>query len=351
MQKKRNETKATLLVELLTEELPPKSLALLGKVFADEVANGLVQYQLKQPGADWKGFCTPRRLAVLVPGVSSTGEDRSNEVTGPSAKAPPEAVAGFARKQGVQVTELEQRETPKGLVYVARTTAKGASLDEVLEIVVKEAIRKLPIAKTMRWGAGEAQFVRPVHGLVMMHGTRVVPGEVLGLESGDRTAGHRFLGKSPIVLESADEYEASLAKEGKVVADFAVRRAQIERELQAEAKKQKASLGRYEDLLDEVAALVEHPTVYVGGFEESFLQVPQECLILTMRQNQKYFPLFGQGGKLLARFLIVSNMQVRDPRHIVSGNERVVRPRLEDARFFFNQDRKTRLEDRVAQLA
>ena len=351
MQKKRNETKATLLVELLTEELPPKSLALLGKVFADEVANGLVQYQLKQPGADWKGFCTPRRLAVLVPGVSSTGEDRSNEVTGPSAKAPPEAVAGFARKQGVQVTELEQRETPKGLVYVARTTAKGASLDEVLEIVVKEAIRKLPIAKTMRWGAGEAQFVRPVHGLVMMHGTRVVPGEVLGLESGDRTAGHRFLGKSPIVLESADEYEASLAKEGKVVADFAVRRAQIERELQAEAKKQKASLGRYEDLLDEVAALVEHPTVYVGGFEESFLQVPQECLILTMRQNQKYFPLFGQGGKLLARFLIVSNMDVRDPRHIVSGNERVVRPRLEDARFFFDQDRKTRLEDRVPQLA
>jgi len=351
MQKKRNEAKATLLVELLTEELPPKSLSLLGKVFADEVANGLIQYQLKQPGADWKGFCTPRRLAVLVPGVSSTGEDRSNEVTGPSAKAPPEAVAGFARKQGVQVTALEQRETPKGLVYVARTLAKGASLDDVLEIVVKEAIRKLPIAKTMRWGDGEAQFVRPVHGLVMMHGSRVVPGEVLGLKSGSRTAGHRFLGKSPILLKDADDYEASLAKEGKVVADFGARRAQIEEQLQAEAKKQKASLGRYEDLLDEVTALVEQPAVYVGTFEETFLQVPQECLILTMRQNQKYFPLFGAGGKLLARFLIVSNMQVRDPRHIVSGNERVVRPRLEDARFFFDQDRKLRLETRVPQLA
>ena len=351
MQKKRTEGKATLLVELLTEELPPKSLSLLGKAFADEVANGLIQYQLKQRVPDWKGFCTPRRLAVLVPDVLSTGEDRSNEVTGPSAKAPPEAVAGFARKQGVQVTELVQRATPKGLVYVARTTAKGASLDDVLEIVVKEAIRKLPIAKTMRWGDGDAHFVRPVHGLVMMHGSRVVPGEVLGLESGSRTAGHRFLGKSPIVLKSADDYEASLAKDGKVVADFATRRAQIERQLQAEAKKQKASLGRHEDLLDEVTALVEQPTVYAGTFEETFLQVPQECLILTMRQNQKYFPLFGAGGKLLPRFLIVSNMDVRDPRHIVSGNERVVRPRLEDARFFFEQDRKVRLETRVPQLA
>jgi len=351
MQKKRNEAKATLLVELLTEELPPKSLSLLGKVFADEVANGLIQYQLKQQSKDWKAFCTPRRLAVLVPDVLSSGEDRSNDVSGPSVKAPPEAVAGFARKQGVQVTALEQRETPKGLVYVARTTAKGASLDEVLEIVVKEAIRKLPIAKTMRWGAGEAQFVRPVHGLVMLHGERVVPGEVLALKSGNRTAGHRFLGKTPIILKSADDYEASLAKDGKVIADFAARRAQIERELQAEAKKQKASLGRYEDLLDEVAALVEQPSVYVGTFEETFLQVPQECLILTMRQNQKYFPLFGPAGKLLARFLIVSNMDVRDPRHIVSGNERVVRPRLEDARFFFDQDRKVRLETRAQQLA
>jgi glycyl-tRNA synthetase beta chain len=351
MQKKRNEAKAAVLVELLTEELPPKSLSLLGKVFADEVANGLIQYQLKQPGADWKGFSTPRRLAVLVPDVLASGEDRSNEVAGPSAKAPPEAVAGFARKQGVQVTELVQRETPKGLVYVARTTAKGASLDDVLEIVVKEAVRKLPIAKTMRWGEGDAHFVRPVHGLVMMHGSRVVPGEVLGLESGNRTAGHRFLGKAEIALKSADEYEAKLEKEGKVIADFVARRSAIEDALKGEAKKQKASLGQYQDLLDEVTALVELPAIYTGTFPEEFLSVPQECLILTMRQNQKYFPLFGAGGKLLPRFLIVSNMEVRDPRHIVGGNERVVRPRLQDARFFFDQDRKTRLEDRVQQLA
>jgi glycyl-tRNA synthetase beta chain len=184
----------------------------------------------------------------------------------------------------------------------------------------------------------------------MLHGTRPVAGGVLGLRASNRTRGHRFLAEGDIEIRSADDYERQLRDEGRVVADFAARRALIDDALQAAAKRESASLGTYQDLLDEVTALVEHPTVYVGGFEASFLDVPQECLILTMRQNQKYFPLFAEGGKLLPKFLIVSNMQVADPRHIVGGNERVVRPRLEDARFFYNQDRRTRLEARVPLL-
>ncbi|HVJ10424.1 MAG TPA: glycine--tRNA ligase subunit beta, partial [Burkholderiales bacterium] len=225
----------------------------------------------------------------------------------------------------------------------------GVSLDAVLPGIIETAIKKLPIAKVMRWGDGDAQFVRPVHGLVMLHGKKVVPGSVLGLRSGDRTRGHRFMGKGEISLTSADEYETALARE-HVVASFEARKSEIEKQLQAVAAREKGSLGEYRDLLDEVTALIEHPSVYVGTFDASFLTVPQECLILTMRQNQKYFPLFGAQGKLLPKFLIVSNMQVADPRHIIGGNQRVVRPRLEDARFFYDQDRKTRLEARVPQL-
>jgi glycyl-tRNA synthetase beta chain len=342
----------SLLVELLTEELPPKSLALLGQIFADEVFNSLVRHQLKQRDlAGRRIFASPRRLATCVPKVLAAAQDRSSEVPGPSVQAPPEAVAGFARKNGVAVSALEQRDTPKGGIYVARVTLKGVALDAMLAEIIDEALKKLPIPKTMRWGDGDARFARPVHGLVMLHGSRVVPGRVLGLDSGNLTQGHRFLGKSPILLRHADEYETKLRKDGWVIADFAARREAIERQLQAEATRQKADLGGYRDLLDEVTALVEYPQVYAGSFDASFLEMPQECLTLTMRQNQKYFPLFDAAGKLLPRFLIVSNMKVADPRPIVAGNERVVRPRLEDARFFYNQDRKIRLEARVPQLA
>ncbi|HMH19718.1 MAG TPA: glycine--tRNA ligase subunit beta, partial [Burkholderiales bacterium] len=239
----------------------------------------------------------------------------------------------------------------KGEIYVAHVTVKGQALADALAAKVEAALKSLPVPKLMRWGSGDAQFVRPVHGLVMLHGSRVVPGKALGLESGNRTRGHRFMGVAEIVLGSAEEYEKKLLDEGKVLADFGKRKAEIDRQLLVEAKKQSASLGEYQVLLDEVAALVEHPSVYVGEFDKMFLEVPQECLILTMRQNQKYFPLFDARGRLLPKFLIVSNMQVADPRHIISGNQRVVRPRLEDARFFFNQDRKQRLEERIPPLA
>ncbi|MBW8906259.1 MAG: glycine--tRNA ligase subunit beta, partial [Betaproteobacteria bacterium] len=276
---------------------------------------------------------------------------RESEVAGPSASAPEQAIAGFARKHGVAVPELGRRDTPKGPVVVARVKAKGAVLGEMLAAQVDAALKGLPIAKLMRWGAGDAQFVRPVHGLVMLHGEEVVPGEVLGLRSGRITTGHRFLGERSITLARADEYEARLQTAGRVVASFAARRGEIDRQLKTAALGEKGSLGGYADLLDEVTALVEFPQVYAGGFAAAFLEVPAECLILTMRQNQKYFPLFDEQGRLLPRFLIVSNMVAADPRHIIGGNERVVRPRLEDARFFYNQDRKTRLDARVPQLA
>jgi glycyl-tRNA synthetase beta chain len=341
----------TLLVEILTEELPPKSLRALSEAFANRLCADLVKAQLLRDAGAKRIFATPRRLAVLIPNVLSKGQDREAEVTGPSAKAPAQAIEGFAKKHGVSVQSLERRTTPKGEVVVARAKTKGAALGEMLATLVQDALKGLPIPKVMRWGSGEAQFVRPVHGLVMLHGAKVVPGKVLGLESGNRTRGHRFMGKGEIALGTADEYEAKLRDEGSVVADFGARRAEIERQLKAAAGQEKAALGTFEDLLDEVTALVEYPCVYAGGFEASFLEVPAECLILTMRQNQKYFPLFDAAGKLLPRFLIVSNMKIADPRHIVGGNERVVRPRLEDARFFYNQDRKTRLEERVPLLA
>jgi len=352
---------ATLLIELRTEELPPKSLELLGDTFGQEIVAALARQQLTRSGAnDARVFATPRRLGVAVPRVLAAAADQEREVMGPSVKVgldangtPTPALAGFARKNSVAVGSLEQRDSPKGKVFVARVTITGNTLESVLAGIVGDALKKLPIPKLMRWGDAEAEFVRPVHGLVMMHGERVVAGDVLGLASCNRTRGHRFMGKrdEDIVIGNADAYEAQLRDEGMVIADFAARRAVIEGLLKAEAARLGAALGSHDDLLDEVTALVEHPSVYVGEFDRQFLGVPPECLILTMRQNQKYFPLFDTTGKLTPRFLIVANIRVADPQHIVRGNQRVVRPRLEDARFFYNQDRKVRLESRVPQLA
>jgi glycyl-tRNA synthetase beta chain len=347
----------TLLVELLTEELPPKALKILGEAFAQGLVGNLKQRGLLSDGSRAQAFATPRRLAASITNVLAQGPDKSVEIMGPNVKValdsegkPTQALLGFARKQGIDVSQLERQSTAKGDVYVYRTLAKGGHLNTGLDLDVQDAVRKLPVPKIMRWAEGDAEFVRPVHRLVMMHGKNVVPGTVLGIEAGNLTEGHRFMGVASIRLSRADGYESMLRK-SSVIADFAARRTETDRQLQAEAKRQGASLGDYEELLDEVTALVELPAVYTCGFEASFLDVPQECLILTMRQNQKYFPLFARNGKLLPKFLVVSNMRVKDPRAIVSGNERVVRPRLEDARFFYDQDRKIRLEARVPQLA
>ena len=342
---------ATLLVEVLTEELPPKSLRALSEAFAERALDALAKAALADAKAALTVYATPRRLAFTIARVADKAAGREMEITGPAAKAPAVALEGFARKHGLKVEQLERRDTPKGTVVVARVQVKGAVLDEALAPLLEDALKGLPIPKLMRWGAGDAQFVRPVHGLLALHGTRVVPTTVLGLSAGRRTAGHRFLGERALELKSADEYASRLEQQGSVIASFAARRAEIDRQLKEAAIPERASLGGYADLLDEVTALVEYPQVYAGGYDAGFLEVPAECLILTMRQNQKYFPLFDDAGKLLPRFLIVSNMRAADPRHIIAGNERVVRPRLEDARFFYNQDRKVRLESRVPQLA
>lgn len=340
---------STLLIELQTEELPPKSLQKLGDAFADQVVAEIVRNRLKTRDPKKRVFATPRRLGVLIQEVEEQGTESHHSIDGPLSSNE-RAVEGFARKNKVAPESLERRQTEKGEIVVANFSLPGVSLDTVLPTIVEGALKKLPVSKMMRWGSGDSQFVRPVHGLVMLHGTRIVPGTVLGVTSGNKTRGHRFMGKSDITLASADGYEKQLLDEGMVVADFSARKAAIDAALQAEAKRQGGSLGDYAALLDEVAALVEHPSVYVGEFDRAFLEVPQECLILTMRQNQKYFPLFDAAGRLQPKFLIVSNMQVADPRHIIGGNQRVVRPRLEDARFFYNQDRKQRLEERVPLL-
>jgi glycyl-tRNA synthetase beta chain len=338
-----------LLVELLTEELPPKSLKSLAKAFGDGLARELRQDGFLTGESSTRLFATPRRFAVLISGVLEQSPEKPIEFAGPPITAPQQAISGFAKKNGVSVEDLIQIDGPKGKIFAYRTMIRSKDLGTNLDLKVQEALKALPIPKVMRWGAGEAQFVRPVHGLVMLHGKKVVPGTVLGLQSGNRTRGHRFMGKGEVVLAAAGEYEKTLLDQ-YVIADFERRKKEIETALQSAAGKEKGSLGEYESLLDEVTALVEHPSVYVGSFDASFLAVPQECLILTMRQNQKYFPLFDAGGKLLPKFLIVSNMNLADPRHIVGGNQRVVRPRLEDARFFYDQDRKVRLEARVPQL-
>jgi glycyl-tRNA synthetase beta chain len=349
---------ATLLVELLTEELPPKSLARLGKTLCEVLTDDLRNDGFLEKLSKARWYATPRRLALSISNVREVTPDSETFVKGPPVRSaldtdgkPTKALIGFAKKYGVAIERLERSNDGKQEVFVHRDMAKGRHLDATLAIKVASALGDLPIAKLMRWGDGDAQFVRPVHGLVMLHGARVIPGTVLGLASGRVTHGHRFLGASSIALENADDYERRLLEDGRVVADFAARRAEIEGMLQAEAGREDAMLGEHAGLLDEVTALVELPTVYLGRFDPAFLDVPQECLILTMRQNQKYFPLFDAAGRLLPKFLIVSNMRVDDARHIVGGNERVVRARLEDARFFYDQDRKTRLEARVPQLA
>jgi glycyl-tRNA synthetase beta chain len=342
----------TLLVELLTEELPPKALSGLARIFADEVFNGLVQHQLKlRDSTGRQVFATPRRLATLLPDVLLTAPDRHSEVSGPSVKAPADAVAGFARKHGVPVSDLEQRETPKGNVYVARVHSKGARLDAVLAGILNEALRRLPVPKAMRWGSGEAQFVRPVHGLVVLHGTKALKltDSVIGFAGGtNRTLGHRFLGKPQVLVRNAADYESILERDGRVIAGFERRRDRIRKAL--EGKAGKARILSDDALLDEVTALVEWPEVLAGGFDEEFLVVPQECLVLSMRQHQRYFPLADAGGKLLPRFLLVSNMPASRSGAIVHGNERVLRARLADAKFFYDQDRKERLESRVPRL-
>ncbi len=367
---------ANLLVELFTEELPPKALKRLGDAFAGGIVEGLKGSGLLDATSKAKAFATPRRLAVYIHSVLPKGVDRpleqklmpvavSRKEDGGWSDALRKKLAGMGREQLADVPvntrvgtdSLAIKPDGKADSVYLRTVAVGQSLEQALAKAIEEAIAKLPIPKVMSYqladGTTTVKFVRPAHGLVALHGNKVLGVSALGLAAGRMTHGHRFKGTKDISLERADEYEARLENEGEVIADFDKRKAEVARQLSEKAQALNSSLGPdadYTPLLDEVTALVEYPTVYIGEFEPGFLSVPQECLILTMRQNQKYFPLFDAGGKLTNNFLIVSNMRVANSKNIVEGNQRVVRPRLADARFFFETDKKTKLADRVAQL-
>jgi glycyl-tRNA synthetase beta chain len=350
----------TLLIELRTEELPPKALSRLGETFASQIHAALADRTLVEAGGAFEWYATPRRLAVSIPKVLVQAPDATvHEKVMPVSVAldangnPTPALLKKLEAKGIPVSAIasfEKRMDGKSETFFYQAEVKGAKLDDVLAGIVGDALKKLPIPKLMRWGDSEHQFVRPVHGLIQLHGDRVVPGEVLGLSSQNATLGHRFLSAGEIVLKHADEYVNRMENEGRVVASFGERRARIAAQLDGKARELNATINPADGLLDEVTALVEWPVVYVGEFEAEFLEVPQECLILTMQQNQKYFPLLDANGKLINKFLIVSNMAVDDPVHIVTGNARVVRPRLSDARFFFNQDRKQPLASRVEKL-
>ncbi|NGM88578.1 glycine--tRNA ligase subunit beta [Parapusillimonas sp. SGNA-6] len=358
-----------LLVELLTEELPPKALQKLGLAFADGIRKVLAQHRLIGQDSVAVDYATPRRLAVRIDGVlaqapaqtfteklmpAKIGLTENGDISPALAKKL--ASKGLAH---LKASDLVRESDGKQDYLYARGTATGRMLADGLQEALDYAIANLPIPKVMHYqlddGVTTVKFVRPAHGLVALWGSDTVPVHALGLDAGRSTLGHRFMSDRPIALQSADTYETQLEQEGNVLASFAARRALIAQQLQSQSQALNATIGDDPDvtaLLDEVTALVEYPTVYVGEFEPQFLSVPPECLILTMRLNQKYFPLFDPAsGKLTNRFLIVSNMRVDDPVHIIEGNQRVVRPRLADAQFFFDTDRKTPLAERVPTLA
>lgn len=347
----------TLLIELLTEELPPKALNNLGNHFAAAIVEGLEKAQLIDGETQFTAYASPRRLAVQVPNVKAVQADQQIIKKGVSVAAgmkdgvPTKALEGFARSCGVEISQLHTVFDGKQDVYAYEFIQQGKPLAELLGDILTAAVKKLPIPKVMRWGSSTHTFVRPVHGLIALHGADVLPVSVLGLESGRTTLGHRFLSSGEISFAQADDYAKQIAEQGKVIAHFAERKNAIKQALDAQASSLNATVAADDSLLDEVTALVEYPVVLQAGFEEHFLAVPQECLILTMQQNQKYFPLLDQNGKLMNRFLLVSNLQAADPSHIIQGNERVLRARLSDAEFFYKQDQKATLDSRLPKLA
>lgn len=347
----------TLLIELLTEELPPKALPKLAASLTETLVQELTNRGLLTAQSEVRSYASPRRLAVQITQVLAVQPDRAVERKGPAVASalkdgqPTPALAGFARSCGVSVADLATMHDGKQEVYVYRSTQAGLALAQHVQEILPAAFKKLPAPKVMRWGAGEAQFVRPVHGLMVLHGADVLPVQALDLLASNTTWGHRFLAQGPITVLHADQYAEVLEHEGSVVASFETRRARIEQALLAEASRLQARIANLDALIDEVCALVEWPVVLVGEFEPEFLAVPQECLILTMQLNQKYFPLLDAQGRLMNRFLLVSNLQSLDPQAIIQGNGRVLRARLSDAKFFFEQDQKQRLEARLPKLA
>lgn len=352
----------TLLIELLTEELPPKALSKLNDAFTASIMKGLTSHNFLEVDAVATSYATPRRLAISVTNVRERSPDQSirekilpisvaldahGKATIPLTKKL--AALGFGH---VKVEDLERAADGKADSLFYTHTAQGEQLHQALQIILDEAITQLPIPKLMSYqrpDGSTVQFVRPVHSMIVMHGTHIIPLKKFGLTGHNTTQGHRFLSKDKITIDHADKYASQLKEQGKVIANFSERKEYIRTALNAQANGDQVLMP--EVLLDEVTALVEWPVVYACHFEEEFLTVPQECLVLTMQTNQKYFALTNQHGKLRSRFLIVSNIETNTPENIIQGNERVIRPRLSDAQFFFSQDKKKTLAARVPMLA
>ncbi|HTH39230.1 MAG TPA: glycine--tRNA ligase subunit beta, partial [Rhodocyclaceae bacterium] len=357
-----------LLVELFVEELPPKALNKLGNTFAEALLKSLQSQGLAAADAVVTAYASPRRLAAHITAVANQAADKpvaqklmpvavGLDASGNATPALVKKLAALGADASV-VPQLRRENDGKADVLFFDSVAKGATLADGLQKAIEAALAALPIPKVMTYqltdGWTTVNFVRPAHGLVALHGADVVPLSVLGLQAGRNTHGHRFEASvDPVAIADADSYAATLEKDGAVIPGFAARRAEIAKQLAEAAAKAGHNLVPIHDeaLLDEVTALVERPNVLIGQFEEAFLAVPQECLILTMKANQKYFPLLDAQGKLTNKFLIVSNIRPADASNVIGGNERVVRPRLADAKFFFDQDRKKTLADRTAGLA
>ncbi|HSN52224.1 MAG TPA: glycine--tRNA ligase subunit beta, partial [Woeseiaceae bacterium] len=334
-----------------TEELPPKALRGLMDAFAANLGNELGEARLGHGALH--GYASPRRLAVIVDSLAAGQEDRRVSQKGPpvsvayddDGKPLPPATA-FASKCGVDVTALQRMETDKGAWLVAETVEQGRTTAELLPALVEKALADLPIPRRMRWGEGDEEFVRPVHWVVLLHGTDVVEGTVMGLPCGDETMGHRFHSDGPITIPEPAAYLQTLEKQGHVIADFDVRRALVRDGVEALAAKAKGHVVEGEALFDEVAALVEWPVPVLGSFDEAFLELPREVVVSTLTGHQRYFPIADDDGTLLPSFVTVANLESREPDKVRDGNERVIRPRLADAAFFWDSDRRKPLSIR-----
>ncbi|WP_025122207.1 MULTISPECIES: glycine--tRNA ligase subunit beta [unclassified Serratia (in: enterobacteria)] len=348
-------TQQTFLVEIGTEELPPKALRSLAEAFAANFTAELDTAGLEHGEVKW--FAAPRRLALKVADLRAAQADREVEKRGPAiAQAfdaegkPSKAAEGWARGCGITVDQAERLVTDKGEWLLYRAHVPGQAAQQLLAGMVGTALSKLPIPKLMRWGDKETQFVRPVHTVTMLLGAELIPGTVLGIDSARTLRGHRFMGEQEFTIDNADQYPQILLERGKVVADYQTRKTLIKRDAELAAQKIGGKADLSESLLEEVTSLVEWPVVLTAKFEEKFLAVPAEALVYTMKGDQKYFPVYDAAGKLLPNFIFVANIESKDPQQIISGNEKVVRPRLADAEFFFNSDRKKRLEDNLPRL-
>jgi glycyl-tRNA synthetase beta chain len=362
---KTKSIEADLLVEIFCEELPPKSLQALSESFGKSITNALQEAQLISENPRVKIFASPRRIAVFIHSVASQANDYPiREKLLPvsigldqNGKASPPLLKKLSALgyENMPIESLERAGEGKNETFYLNTNAKGASLENTVQSALKTAIEKLPIAKMMHYQVTEdsgrvldVEFARPVHRLLALHGDQILNVDAFGIKSDRLTEGHRFLSSGSIAINKAEDYEQMLEKKGKVIASFEKRKQKIAQQLKLIATNDEVLMP--ELLLNEVTALVEWPAIYACHFDEEFLEVPSECLVLTMQTNQKYFALMTQEGQLSNRFLIVSNIETQHPQHIISGNEKVIRPRLADARFFFTQDKKRTLESRIPEL-